>query len=105
VLIFGSPLRTPWCRLRQFTVAGISRDIYHLYRAKVTVGREEGDIIFPDDEFMSRRHLVCSMVDGTAKVEDLGSSNGTYLRIRERVDLTPGDMIRIGDQLLRFEKA
>lgn len=105
VLIFGSPLRTPWCRLKQFTVAGIARDIHHLYRTKVTIGREDGDIIYPDDEFMSRRHLTLTMLGGKAKVEDLGSSNGTFIRIRDRLDLVPGAMIRIGDQLLRFERA
>jgi len=103
VLVFGSPLRTPWCRLRQISVAGVTRDIYHLHRSKVTVGREDGDILFPDDEFMSRKHLLISMTGGKAKVQDLGSSNGTYLRIRSQHGLAPGDMIRVGDQLLRFE--
>jgi len=105
VLIFGSPLRTPWCRIRQVTVAGISRDLYHLYRSTVVIGREDGDIVFPDDEFMSRRHLRLSATGNRAQVEDLGSSNGTYLRVRGRQGLVPGDMVRIGDQLLRFEKA
>ena len=105
VLIFGSPLRTPWCRIRQLTVAGITRDLYHLYRSSVVIGREDGDIVFPDDEFMSRRHLRLSASGNRTQVEDLGSSNGTYLRVRGRQGLVPGDMVRIGDQLLRFEKA
>jgi pSer/pThr/pTyr-binding forkhead associated (FHA) protein len=104
VLVFGSPLRTPWGRLRQITVAGICRDIYHLYRSKVTLGREDGDVIFPDDEFMSRSHLTLSLVSGQVQLQDLGSSNGTYLRIRKPVKLGQGDMIRVGDQLLRFEQ-
>jgi len=105
VLIFGSPLRVPWCRIRQVTVAGVARDVYHLCRSKVTVGREDGDLVFPDDEFMSRRHLVLSQDGSTARVEDVGSSNGTYVRIRKAQRLSTGAMIRIGDQLLRFEKA
>jgi pSer/pThr/pTyr-binding forkhead associated (FHA) protein len=36
-------------------------------------------------------------------LKDLGSSNGTYLRLRVPQVLVPGDMIRLGDQLLRFE--
>jgi pSer/pThr/pTyr-binding forkhead associated (FHA) protein len=105
VLVFGSPLRTPWARLRQMTVAGISRDVYHLVRPRVTVGREDGDILFPDDEFMSRKHLAMSLVDGHVQLQDLGSSNGTYIRIQEPRELAPGAMIRVGDQLLRFEVA
>jgi pSer/pThr/pTyr-binding forkhead associated (FHA) protein len=103
VLIFGSPLRTPWARLRQLTVAGILRDVHYLYRTKVTMGREEGDVLFHDDEFMSRHHLMLSLVGTKAILQDLGSSNGTYLRIRDQIELKAGDMIRVGDQLLRFE--
>jgi pSer/pThr/pTyr-binding forkhead associated (FHA) protein len=104
VSVFGSPLRTPWGRLRQLTVAGICRDVYYLYRPKLTIGREEGDIIFPDDEFMSRRHLALSMVGVKTLLEDLGSSNGTYVRIRDLYAVSTGDMLRVGDQLLRFEQ-
>jgi pSer/pThr/pTyr-binding forkhead associated (FHA) protein len=105
VLTFGSPLRSPWARLRQLTVAGVYRDIYYLYRPEITLGREEGDLIFPDDEFMSRRHLVLTLAGAKAQAQDLGSSNGTYLQIREQCELAPGDMLRVGDQLLRFELA
>ncbi|MCC6749514.1 MAG: FHA domain-containing protein [Deltaproteobacteria bacterium] len=103
VLIFGSPLRPPWGRLRQLTVAGIHRDIYYLYRPRVVIGREDGDYIFPDDEFMSRQHLSLSLVGSAVQAQDLGSSNGTFLRVRQQLELRPGQMLRIGDQLLRFE--
>ena len=103
VMLFGAPLRTPWGRLSQMTVAGIARDVYHLHRTQVTVGREDGDITFPEDEFMSRKHMAISHIDGKVVVQDLGSSNGTFVRVRGQTDLFPGDLIRIGDQLLRFE--
>jgi hypothetical protein len=105
VLVFGSPLRTPWGRLRQLTVAGIHRDVYYMYRPRVTVGREEGDWIFPDDEFMSRQHLAISFSGNKAQLQDLQSSNGTFLQIREPRELQPGTMLRVGDQLFRFEPA
>ena len=103
VLIFGAPLRNPWGRLRQLTVAGITRDVYHLHRPRIMVGREEGDLLFTDDEFMSRRHLLIRQTGETATAEDQGSSNGTFMRVREQHWLTNGDMLRVGDQLLRFE--
>ncbi|MFH1130484.1 MAG: FHA domain-containing protein, partial [Pseudomonadota bacterium] len=98
-----APLLIPWGRLKQMTVAGVYRDIHYLYGSKFMVGREEGEKVFPDDEFMSRKHLVFSLVDGKAQVQDLGSSNGTFVRIRNQVFLNGGDMLRVGDQLLRFE--
>jgi pSer/pThr/pTyr-binding forkhead associated (FHA) protein len=105
VLVFGSPLRSPWGRLRQLTVAGLYRDVHYLCRARCTLGREEGDLLFPDDEFMSRRHISLTQVGTKVQLEDLGSSNGTYLRVREQHRVLRGDMIRVGDQLLRFEPA
>jgi pSer/pThr/pTyr-binding forkhead associated (FHA) protein len=104
VRLFGSAPREAWGRLRQMTVAGTTRDVWHLCRADVVLGREEGDITFPDDEFMSRRHAtVRRAVGAKAKLEDLHSSNGTFVRLRGERELKPGDVVRMGDQLLRFE--
>jgi len=110
VMIFGSPVRRPWGRLRQLTVAGIYRDVYHLYRDQVVIGREDGDLTFPDDEFMSRKHMAASRLEGDdgemeIKVQDLGSSNGTYMLLSGTTESEVGDMLRVGDQLLRFETA
>ncbi|MBI5482633.1 MAG: FHA domain-containing protein, partial [Deltaproteobacteria bacterium] len=103
VHLFGTPGKQPWARLFQVTTSGVSRDIFYLARAEIILGREEGDYIFPDDEFMSRRHVAISESRGRARMDDLGSSNGTYLRLRGERELRPGDMIRLGDQLLRYE--
>jgi pSer/pThr/pTyr-binding forkhead associated (FHA) protein len=103
VRFFGSSPREAWGRLRQLTVSGTTRDIWHLVRPELVLGREEGDVTFPDDEFMSRRHAAVKRVGAKAKLEDLNSSNGTYLRIRGDRELKPGDILRMGDQLMRFE--
>jgi pSer/pThr/pTyr-binding forkhead associated (FHA) protein len=103
VHLFGTPAKQPWGRLLQVTTSGVARDVFYLTRAEIVLGREEGDFIFPDDEFMSRRHVAISESRGRARMDDLGSSNGTYLRIRGERELRPGDMIRLGDQLLRYE--
>lgn len=103
VVLFGTPVRPPWARLRQLTPAGIARDVYHITRPELALGRESGDVVFSEDEFMSRRHAQIAFRNGRALVEDLGSSNGTFLRIRGPHALTPGDLIRLGDELLRFE--
>lgn len=103
VMLFGSPVRSPWARLRQITGAGVHRDVVHLGRGELTVGREDGELLFPDDEFMSRRHATIAGDAHRAHVTDLGSSNGTFVRLRAERVLRPGDLFRIGDQLLRFE--
>ena len=103
VVLFGTPVRDSWGRLRQITQAGVTRDLYHLGRNDMVLGREQGDIVFPEDEFISRRHAQLSFRDGVGRIEDLGSSNGTFLRLRGPHTLVSGDLIRVGDELLRFE--
>jgi pSer/pThr/pTyr-binding forkhead associated (FHA) protein len=103
VRLFGSPVRSPWGRMRQIILSGITRDVYHLVSPEIIVGREEGDIRFPDDEFMSRRHARLSYLDGRATIVDLESSNGTFVRLRGERTLRPSDLLRMGDQLFRFE--
>ena len=70
--------------LRQLTIAGTARDVWHLTRPELVLGREEGDVTFPDDEFMSRRHAAVKRVGSKARLEDFGSSNGTFVRVRAR---------------------
>jgi pSer/pThr/pTyr-binding forkhead associated (FHA) protein len=103
VRLFGSPMRAPWGRLLQMVQLGIARDVYHLGPPEVTLGREEGDLRFPDDEFMSRRHARITSHDAKFELTDEGSSNGTYIRLRGERVLHPGDRLRLGDQLFRFE--
>jgi double zinc ribbon protein/FHA domain-containing protein len=103
VLLFGTPVKAAWARLRQLTLSGVARDVHYLCRPEIALGREDGDILFPEDEFMSRCHVVLGFQDGAATLIDQGSSNGTYLRVRGEREIVGGDHIRLGDQLLRFE--
>jgi pSer/pThr/pTyr-binding forkhead associated (FHA) protein len=103
VRLFGSAPREAWGRLRQLTVAGTTRDVWHLVRPELVLGREEGDVTFPDDEFMSRRHAALRRQGAKMRLEDLNSSNGTFVRVRADRELRGGDVMRMGDQLLRLE--
>ncbi|HLM51863.1 MAG TPA: FHA domain-containing protein [Solirubrobacteraceae bacterium] len=64
------------------------------------VGRDQGmPIALPDDTQVSRRHARVSPQNGVAVVEDLGSTNGTFVNdqpIHSPRQLSPGDRIRIG---------
>jgi pSer/pThr/pTyr-binding forkhead associated (FHA) protein len=103
VVQFGTTSRPSWARLRQIGPAGVAHDVFYLSREHVVLGREQGDIVFSDDQFMSRRHAHLSLQGGEVHIEDLGSSNGTFLRLRGDHLLVPGDIMRIGNVLLRFE--
>jgi hypothetical protein len=64
------------------------------------IGRDQGmPIALTDDTQASRRHARVSPQNGVAVVEDLGSTNGTFVNdqpIHSPRQLSPGDRIRIG---------
>lgn len=70
---------------------------------ETTVGRE-GDTRFPTDAFLSPKHARLHIEKGKLFIEDLYSLNGTFLKLRDEVKLTPGDTFLMGRQVLRFER-
>jgi pSer/pThr/pTyr-binding forkhead associated (FHA) protein len=69
----------------------------------VSIGRESNDINFPDDPFISGHHAQVSYAEGRLNLTDLGSKNGTFLRVNEESRLEHGDYVFMGQQLLRVE--
>jgi|HubBroStandDraft_2_1064218.scaffolds.fasta_scaffold46774_3 pSer/pThr/pTyr-binding forkhead associated (FHA) protein len=110
-LVFGTPAAPRYARITQRTVEGVVRDVFHVRKAETVIGRESGDVVFTDDPFLSRRHAVVRVhnldfanpIDPTFGLADLGSSNGTFLKIHDEVRLQRGMHFRIGQQLLRFD--
>lgn len=103
VTMFGSPSREAWGRLVQLGPSGAVRDVRYLSFPEVILGREEGDIVYRDDAFLSRRHVAFKWDGKRALLADQNSSNGTYLRARGITVVNTGDLIRIGEQVLRIE--
>ena len=69
-----------------------------------TILGRSGDSRFPTDAFLSPRHMRLLVEDMNLYIEDLDSLNGTFLRTRGEVRLSPGDCFLAGRQLLRFER-
>ena len=69
-----------------------------------TIGRSEGDIRFPEDQFLSPVHAKLSWEEGRLEVRDLGSRNGTWVFLEAPRLLMDGDLILIGSQVLRFRR-
>jgi hypothetical protein len=76
---------------------------YTLARDETVCGRTTGALLLPDDPTISPKHARLTLRAGKLFVEDLGSVNGTFLRLRSPRPLHHGDEIRIGRQLLRYE--
>jgi pSer/pThr/pTyr-binding forkhead associated (FHA) protein len=101
-LLFGTPSVERLGRIAVRSVDGTTHDLHYVRRKETVLGRETGDIVFPDDLFLSRRHAAIRFADATTcALVDLGSSNGTFVRIRGEVPLQNRDEFRVGQQLLR----
>ncbi len=66
----------------------------------VHLGRERGDILFPEDGYVSGLHCRLSWDGQRLFLTDLGSSNGTFVRVHE-TDVRSGDVLLMGQQLFR----
>ncbi len=82
---------------------GLPGPTYVVTRAPLNCGRTQGEVLFPDDATVSPRHCRFVTRDEGVFVEDLGSVNGTFLRLRQPRALAPGDEFRVGRQLVRLE--
>lgn len=69
----------------------------------VVIGRHSGDISLPDDSLLSFSHVRLECRRGQWFVRDLGSTNGTFVRIRGQVSLELGSWFLVG--IYRFQLA
>ena len=81
----------------------------HSLAPGTTIGREGCDVVLPDPE-VSRRHATIRELDGSPAIEDLDSTNGTFVndrRISGVQELKDGDVVRLGNTVwsLRAEVA
>jgi hypothetical protein len=80
---------------------------FELDTRPLTAGRSEGNaIVLEGDEFASGRHARVEARRDGVWVEDLGSTNGTYVngvKLTRSRRLTPGDIVRVGETDLRYD--
>jgi hypothetical protein len=83
-------------------------DEFDLDSAPLTVGRGgQNDVSIEGDEFASAQHVRVEPRRDGVWVSDVGSTNGTFVngtRIDRPRKLTQGDVVRVGETELRFER-
>ena len=84
-------------------------DEYALNSAPLTLGRGgQNDLVLGGDEFASARHARIEVRGDGAWVQDLESTNGTFVngsRVAGAQRLDDGDVLRVGETDLRVEEA
>jgi len=78
-----------------------------LGQAPILLGRAPESTLVLDDDYASGRHARLSLRHGVWMVEDLGSTNGTFLgrnRVQDPVPIAPGAQVRIGRTVLELRR-
>lgn len=80
---------------------------HSLEKAELIIGRADTAHLCIDHNSVSRQHAKIAVQEGRARVNDLGSTNGTFInddRIDE-VELRDGDLLRVGTQIFKYLSA
>lgn len=75
--------------------------------APLEIGRAESCDIRVEDTYVSQAHARLYAKDGAWLVEDLGSTNGTFLneaRVVGPAEIAPGDIVRVGKTTLELRR-
>jgi DNA-binding winged helix-turn-helix (wHTH) protein len=81
------------------------RDQFRLEPGDAIVGREPAAGVWVDAASVSRRHARLQVDEGSVRVEDLASKNGTWVngqRVTDPVELCDGDEVRFGSVVMRI---
>ena len=90
-----------------FVLEGPDQGRSFLLGPQSVLGRDPTATVHLIDEEVSRRHAIITVGEGETTIEDLGSSNGTFVddeRISSETDLRAGQLLRIGKTLLEIRR-
>ncbi|MFO0661701.1 MAG: FHA domain-containing protein, partial [Polyangiaceae bacterium] len=97
----GSPSKGYVGRLALVIGRDVTGNAFPVPEAGVHLGRERGDILFPEDGYVSGLHCRIRSEGGRVLLTDLGSSNGTFYRLANEHELKNHEEILMGQQLFR----
>jgi len=105
-LFFSSPRRKGTFRIVQVLEGGFAGLSRSWSSDEAVIGRADGNLTVVDDHHMSARHArIYRAENGESYIEDLGSTNGVFVRIKTPTVLSNNDQLFIGSELLRVDVA
>jgi hypothetical protein len=84
---------------------------YRIYEGRNTIGRDASNSIpITKDTTISSEHVIILFRNGSFKIKDRMTANGTFLNgqeieVEEAYDLNDGDEIRLGNTIFKFKSA
>lgn len=97
----GSPSKGYVGRIALVIGRDVTGNAFPIPETGVHLGRERGDVLFPEDGYVSGLHCRLSWENGRLMLTDLGSSNGSFFRLKEETEVKSGDVLLMGQQLFR----
>jgi len=97
----GSPAKGYVGRIALVIGRDVTGNAFPIPETGVHLGRERGDVLFPEDGYVSGLHCRLSWEGGRLLLTDLGSSNGSFMRLKEETEVKSGDVLLMGQQLFR----
>jgi pSer/pThr/pTyr-binding forkhead associated (FHA) protein len=97
----GSPSKGYIGRIALVIGRDVTGNAFPIPETGVHLGRERGDVLFPEDGYVSGLHCRLSWENGKLMLTDLGSSNGSFLRLHAETEIKSGDVLLMGQQLFR----
>lgn len=98
----GSPSKGYIGRLALIIGRDTTGNAFPIPETGLHLGRERGDILFPEDGYVSGLHCQLAHQNGKMTVTDLGSSNGSFIRLYSETEIHDGDILLMGQQLFRI---
>ena len=93
-----------WRGALVIVAGGAEGSEYELDQPKISMGRGPGVDLTFDDSAMSREHAVLEFSNGSFRIRDVGSTNGTLLNgddVKAR-GLSHGDRLQLGEHTFQF---
>lgn len=101
---FGSPAKGYIGRLSLMIGRDTTGNAFPIPERGVHLGRERGDVLFSEDGYVSGLHCrIARGADGKMYLTDVGSSNGTFVRLGKEQLVQRGDVLLMGQQLFRVD--
>lgn len=99
----GSPSRGYVGRLALLIGRDVTGNAYPVPESGIHLGRERGEVLFPEDGYVSGLHCrIAVSPSGDVSMTDLGSSNGSFIRLQQETEVHNGDILLMGQQLFRI---
>lgn len=101
----GAPPSASDLQLRVLAADGRVARSVRLTEEAIRLGRHLGEVVFTDDSHLSATHAALRVEGARVRLDDLGSRNGTWVRLRAPRSLEPGDSFLTGRTIWRIGAA